>query len=145
MTSTRYYLADADFRVALESDDLNLLRSVAGALGAPRWPLFLGRKAFVPNFPVCRGVRRETSMFDALQQEPWFYRSLHERPEHGRPFSLRAVIEVASPDESDGVRIDTVDSFASREFRLRHVTTKWVEITTNLIQEDCHVPLPIDS
>jgi CRISPR system Cascade subunit CasD len=50
--STRYYLADAWFLVGLESTDRMFLEDIDAALGAPRWPLFLGRKAFVPSLPV---------------------------------------------------------------------------------------------
>ncbi len=50
--SRRYYLADADFLVGLESDDEDLLRRLDAALADPHWPLFLGRRAFVPGEPV---------------------------------------------------------------------------------------------
>jgi CRISPR system Cascade subunit CasD len=145
VTSSRYYLADADFRVALEGEDVGQLRLLAAALAEPRWPLYLGRKAFVPNHPLCRGIRLGVPMFDALQREPWFYRSAREKPTEGEPLSLRAVVEAVEPGDSDGVRTDTTDSFASRDFRLRHITTKWIELPPDLIQEECHVPLAVDS
>jgi CRISPR system Cascade subunit CasD len=50
--SERYYLSDAHFLVGLESDDEALLRALDAALVAPHWPLCLGRKAFVPAWPV---------------------------------------------------------------------------------------------
>ncbi len=50
--SERYYLSDAHFLVGLESDDEALLRALDAALAAPYWPLCLGRKAFVPAWPV---------------------------------------------------------------------------------------------
>ena len=50
--STRYYLADAWFTVGLESEDQALLERIDTALERPRWPLFLGRKAFLPSLPV---------------------------------------------------------------------------------------------
>ena len=46
VVSHRDYLADASFTVGLESEDLQLLQSIADALRCPKWPLFLGRKAF---------------------------------------------------------------------------------------------------
>lgn len=49
--SWRYYLADAAFLVGLEGDR-TLLEKVHEALRNPRWPLFLGRKAYVPSPPV---------------------------------------------------------------------------------------------
>lgn len=48
----RYYLADAAFLVGLESDDRALLERLHHAVLAPRWPLFLGRRAFVPGLPL---------------------------------------------------------------------------------------------
>ena len=50
--SNRYYLADADFLVGLESDDKAQLRPLYNALKEPSWQLYLGRKAFVPGVPV---------------------------------------------------------------------------------------------
>ena len=50
--SDRYYLADADFLVGLESGDAALLRRLHDALQNPVWQLYLGRKAFVPSVPV---------------------------------------------------------------------------------------------
>ncbi len=46
VVSYRDYLADASFTVGLQSEDLQLLQSIADALRCPKWPLFLGRKAF---------------------------------------------------------------------------------------------------
>lgn len=51
--SWRYYLADAAFLVGLESPvDTDLLGQVEKALLNPRWPLFLGRKGYLPSPPV---------------------------------------------------------------------------------------------
>ncbi len=46
VVSYRDYLADASFTVGLQSEDLRLLQDIADALQSPKWPLFLGRKAF---------------------------------------------------------------------------------------------------
>ncbi len=58
--SWRYYLSDAAFLAALEGDD-ELLKKVHGALLNPRWPLFLGRKSYVPSPPpyLSDGMRQE--------------------------------------------------------------------------------------
>ena len=47
----RDYLADAAFHVALEGDS-DLLTRILSALHRPRYPIFLGRKAYVPSLPV---------------------------------------------------------------------------------------------
>ena len=52
VVSERFYLADAAFLVGLHSDDRALLEDLYAALQAPRWPLFLGRKACVPGEPL---------------------------------------------------------------------------------------------
>ena len=49
--SIRHYLADAWFTVGLEGDR-PLLERIDGAIAAPHWPISLGRKAFVPGWPV---------------------------------------------------------------------------------------------
>lgn len=49
--SWRYYLADAAFLVGLEGEK-TLLERAHTALRNPRWPLFLGRKGYVPSPPV---------------------------------------------------------------------------------------------
>jgi CRISPR system Cascade subunit CasD len=50
--SKRFYLSDACFLVGLESDDQSLLTELHRRLCDPVWPLYLGRKAFVPGEPV---------------------------------------------------------------------------------------------
>jgi len=49
--SQRYYLADALFLVTVEGDP-DLLAQLHQALPYPRWPLYLGRRAFVPTRPL---------------------------------------------------------------------------------------------
>jgi CRISPR system Cascade subunit CasD len=47
--SRRYYLADAVFLVGLEGEDRGLLERAHRALKNPFWPLFLGRKGYLPS------------------------------------------------------------------------------------------------
>ncbi|MDR4471084.1 MAG: type I-E CRISPR-associated protein Cas5/CasD [Nitrospira sp.] len=58
--SYRHYLADAWFIVGLEGEDDVLLRAIDAALCAPHWPLFFGRKAFVPGLPVSFSSKDDT-------------------------------------------------------------------------------------
>jgi CRISPR system Cascade subunit CasD len=51
VVSQRYYLADALFLVVLHGDP-DPITELAHALPQPRWPLFLGRRAFVPTRPL---------------------------------------------------------------------------------------------
>src|SRR5581483_8791529 len=88
--SDRYYLADADFLVALGGDDVALLKELHGALARPRWQLSLGRKSFVPGCSVWLpdGLRTEGALLDTLKTYPW------HRPPRNVPARLRLVVEV---------------------------------------------------
>jgi CRISPR system Cascade subunit CasD len=50
--SWRYYLADAAFLVGMESSEAALLQALQEALRNPAWPLYLGRKGYLPSPPV---------------------------------------------------------------------------------------------
>jgi CRISPR system Cascade subunit CasD len=47
--SWRFYLADGVFLAGLAGDDRALLEQIHAALRNPVWPLFLGRKGYVPS------------------------------------------------------------------------------------------------
>jgi CRISPR system Cascade subunit CasD len=124
--SRRYYLADADFLVALEGED-GLLRRLEGALRRPVWRLCLGRKAFVPGVPVWVPDAGPGSAWwslplrEALERYPW-------RPtpgEQGTPGRLRLALE-SGPGPEASVRQDVPVDFAARRFRVRYVVTDWV-------------------
>jgi len=102
--SRRYYLSDAAFLVALESENSVLLTRLQGALQNPRWTLFLGRKAFPPSAPIYLkdGLRSNQDLLTAMQTYPW----LSEVKD--RPDQLRVVLE---DESSDQVRPDQPLSF----------------------------------
>ncbi len=54
----RFYLMDASFLVALGGDGA-LVECIGGALEAPKWPLFLGRRACPPAVPVFAGFSED--------------------------------------------------------------------------------------
>jgi len=120
--SNRYYLADARFLVGLESADRELLERIDAALRDPFWPIFLGRKSFVPSEPVHLagpGVR-ELPLLDALRGHP-----VVPDVKGKKPGSHRYVIENdADPSESSAARLTRPDqpiSFEPRRFGLRQV------------------------
>lgn len=121
--TTRYYLSDATFLVGLEGDDLALLHALHSALHDPVWPLYLGRKAFVPGEPVWLGdgLQQDTGLEAALHAYPWLGRDSRtwERLEQ-----VRWVLEDPSGSE---VRPDQPLSFAARRFVQRRVTTTFVD------------------
>ncbi len=128
--STRFYLSDADFIVGLEGEDLETLEIVQKALLKPKWQLFLGRKAFVPDLPVYfrEGIFADKSLEDFLKSHE-LNKILQEHKEifgesiRNDPLRQRLVIE--SPDGSE-TRQDVPLSFAARRFTNRRVKTKFI-------------------
>ncbi len=121
--SNRYYLADALFLVGLEGVDLALLERIHGALRNPVWPLFLGRKAFVPGEPVWLedGLKPGLDLEAALRG----FRYLSDRP---APERLRLVLEDLN---GATVRSDQPLSFAhgSRRFAPRRMTVQFMQLS----------------
>jgi CRISPR system Cascade subunit CasD len=122
--SRRYYLSDASFLVALADDDLALLQELHEALRNPVWPLFLGRKAFVPGAPVWLddGLQRGSTTETLLETYPWLGSGAGKLPER-----VRVVTEDMQGAE---VRPDWPLSFAERRFAPRRVTTAFIPTLT---------------
>ncbi len=121
--SWRRYLADADFLVGVEArlpEEEALLGRLDAALAQPAWPLYLGRKAFVPGEPVRLpdtpplgpGLRQGQALARALLSYPWPERRPGDRADP--PNRLRFVIE---DPEGDQVRMDVPVSFAPLDRR----------------------------
>lgn len=125
--SKRYYLADAAFLVGLEGENLSLLQEVQEALQKPRWPLFLGRKAFVPSAPVylSDGLRRDADLIEALSTYPYLSRG-------PVPERVRLVIE---DSEGSIVRQDQPLSFAERRFAPRRVRVQFIRSPAGVLEE----------
>jgi CRISPR system Cascade subunit CasD len=127
--STRHYLADADFLVAL-AGDAGLLKQLDESLAAPVWPLYLGRKAYVPGLQV-RLDLVEGDLVNVLATRPWRRRHSYDKPEmeHDRrtPRPLRLVVETefgVGPE----VRQDMPLSFHPRHYTIRHVRTEFIPV-----------------
>lgn len=144
--STRDYLADAEFIVGLESPDDGLLRSLDNALQHPVWPLYLGRKSFVPSMPVhIPGCLSDNPLRDTLANYHWLARTPREQKQilavidageqKGKPYYLRIVFDAEFGTTSE-VRCDVPISFAERRFTIRHIQTDWAELTPDMIQEE---------
>jgi CRISPR system Cascade subunit CasD len=115
--STRWYLADADFLVGLESEDLQLLETLQNAVKNPKWQLFLGRKAFVPSVPIylAKGGIQTGELEDVLSDFVI---------EDFSNFGNRLVIEKINGDE---VRQDVPLCLKTRRFSIRRVETKFIK------------------
>ena len=122
--SRRYYLADADFLVGLEGPRL-LLATVHEALRSPRWPLFLGRKGYVPGLPpYVPGGLVDGALLEALaawRGTPGSAAAARQTAVGSSP-GWEAVIECAAGELGD-VRQDVPLSFslAGRRFGRRRV------------------------
>jgi CRISPR system Cascade subunit CasD len=128
--STRYYLADARFLVGLEGD-LDLLRQIHHALRDPHWPLYLGRKAFVPGEPVWLedGLWPQADLAQALATYHWLGSDPKRYPEQ-----VRVVWEDADGAE---VRTDQPVSFAERRFLARRVRTDFLPAPPTKEERSC--------
>lgn len=137
VVSPRFYLSDAGFLVGLEGDDQPLLRQLHAALRAPRWPLALGRKAFVPSQPLWFDSRNAgDGPFDGLHPGV-LEAALREQPrvaparfeQRGAP--VRLLIEHA---DAGALRHDQpIAPFAERRFGPRFVQSGVLD----------HVPEPV--
>lgn len=109
VVSCRDYLADASFTVGLQSEDLQLLQSIADALRSPKWPLFLGRKAFPLTVPPLKPgeAPKEGCLKDHLLSDDK---------------KKRVVLE--SPD-GERTQHDWPLCFSERRFKPRTMTTRF--------------------
>lgn len=127
VTSQRHYLSDARFLVGLESNDMSLLEDIEDGLQHPIWPLFLGRKSFVPSVPVYLhdgSIKTNIELEQALDEYPFRYLQKWEKKIRE---PLRVVLETARADFGDLTRNDVPLSFDKRDFGLRQVRTDWIE------------------
>lgn len=98
---TRYFLSDASFLAAVESEDKSQLQNIADALRSPAFPLFMGRRSCPVHPGLVVGVA-DTSGEQALRDhQTWYASELHKKasPKH---VSL-ALYRDARPTEVGGV------------------------------------------
>jgi CRISPR system Cascade subunit CasD len=125
--SDRWYLADADFLVGLESDDEALLRVLNEALAHPVWQLFLGRKSFVPALQVrVLDAPLESPLLETLEKYDWKTDRKGNLPERLR-VAIDASAEGVPGNWQTEIRQDVPLSFAGRSFTIRQVKTGFIE------------------
>jgi CRISPR system Cascade subunit CasD len=136
--SDRYYLADARFLVAL-SGPSTLLDQVEGALLAPEWPVYLGRKSCPPSAPPVpalpgRPTRgRADSLLAAVTGHPWLPRAAGTSDVGERREPVASVVieleagEPAPPGAARELRRDVPLSLSRRLFGERFVYEKRVD------------------
>ncbi len=120
--SPRTYLQDAAF-LAIFDGPTPLLQQAATALGAPKWPLYLGRKCCPPSRPVLECLDGQfASLREALRGYPWDWSGkviLHNK----YPDRLRCVLEDTSGGaiRSDCMRVNPARMYNFRQVSLYHV------------------------
>lgn len=150
VVSNRYYLADALFLVVMEGDP-SLLAKLHAAVQRPHWPLFFGRKAFVPARPlVASGQDGEpltaVGLVDkpldvVLDEHPWLEirEDLRRREvrkiEREEAVFLRTVVDCPSVSPGAESRRDHPVSFtrSDRRFAARSVCIGNVPLTAGMI------------
>lgn len=88
----RYYWSDAVFLAFVEGP-LPLLEGLSEAIHAPRFPLYLGRRACAPTLPIVADIRDE-EMAHVVDTHPWAAAHFHrERLRNEESVSLRVVAD----------------------------------------------------
>ena len=129
--SQRYYLADAVFTAAVESEDDTLLDELDAALHAPIHAPYLGRRSCPPARPVRLGLHRGDHLTAALREAPWQASPWYRKQRRKEPTVSLTVLREAGVDEhgTDVLR-DQPLSFAAahRRHALRTVVTTTVHV-----------------
>lgn len=142
----RDYLSDAEFHVAIEGD-LEQLKRIYEALNKPVYPLFLGRKSYVPALPVV--YPKGQSLF-VTQKSPleFLSTSIPVRSMNVYPAAtlcldkdeseIRRIRFVVQDDQKSGeMRNDIPSSFHiyDREYKPRYIKNIFCEVRVGKNQE----------
>jgi CRISPR system Cascade subunit CasD len=80
LVTRREYLCDASFLVALQGDSA-LIAELEGAIKAPKWALYLGRKCCPPSRPLLEPPAGDfPDLLSALKAAPWRRRLKGDEP-----------------------------------------------------------------
>lgn len=122
--TTRYYLQDASFTVALSGDDDELTRLEA-AMRSPRWPLFLGRRSCPMSTPPVLGLV-DGGAAEAITSA---YLQSHDA-RRNEATHLRLVTDTAPSATDAEPRYDLPLSFreGARRYGKRYVRTSWLDV-----------------
>lgn len=117
---TRYYLEDAVFVAAIESDNDSFIDELAGAVQRPRFPLFLGRRS-CPAPPNLYLGKFRGSAVDALRATDWQATRAHRKTR--APKLSLPIFRDATQGETGIARRDVPISFSQehREYGWRDV------------------------
>ncbi|MBS6634515.1 type I-E CRISPR-associated protein Cas5/CasD [Rothia mucilaginosa] len=128
--STRMYLSDAVFVVALEGER-EQLETIESALKKPVYPLYLGRRACPAGYDLVLGIRDESAE-GALRSLDWQVPE-YRRKDFPSPVALR-ILRDALPGERGDLVQDVPVSFSPeyRQYVAREVVTVEPLVLENL-------------
>ncbi|MBB5801240.1 CRISPR system Cascade subunit CasD [Saccharothrix ecbatanensis] len=123
VVSERYYLADALFLVIVEGKP-ELLRQLSYAIDSPCWPVFFGRRAFVPARPLLTrtGLTNQPAI-QVLSTHPWLENDPDIRTSESdktERVPLRTVIDCEAVTAGAVLRRDHPISFTHGDRRHGH-------------------------
>lgn len=121
--SQRYYLADAVFVAGWESPERGFLEELQAALRAPRFPLYLGRRAFPPAGPIWTEIV-EQELVGALRETPW-----RARKSYSDRFGEAAPTLEILVDAQPGERVDHSLQDVPRSFDPRRRQYGWRDVS----------------
>lgn len=130
VVSTRFFLAQAAFLVGLEGDAA-LLEQLVDALRRPYWPIYLGRKSYVPSEPLILSEEpvQSVSLEKALRSVPWpVSETVPQRVRMALPPSvIRVVLEERDLNRAERTQLDQPvgAAFRDRRFTLRGIRTEF--------------------
>ncbi|GAA1314536.1 type I-E CRISPR-associated protein Cas5/CasD [Saccharothrix xinjiangensis] len=137
VVSERYYLADALFLVVLEGDPV-LLEELNDRVDRPHWPLFFGRRAFVPARPLLTNRALSTEPADTvIATHPWLETDPDTRKAERLNTDrapLRTVTDCGPATPRAEPRHDHPVSIARRTFRTRHILVASTDLTDEMIR-----------
>lgn len=124
--SERFYLADANFLVGFEGNNIEFLSKVHNALAHPKFNIYLGRKSYVPSKPVYipDGLLENMSLLDSFKKYPI------KNQTQDSHIIINCSLEV-DLIEADQIRYDQImkKSFITRKYEQRGI--KYIQIDIN--------------
>jgi CRISPR system Cascade subunit CasD len=121
--SRRYYLADADFLVAM-GGSRDLLEQLYEALRNPVWPLYLGRRGYVASRPIwLPDGFVDTEPVDSLKSYPW-----RPLPRWEKLDRVRLVVECGPEDGQRRLDVPVNFEQGQRVFAPRYVKSLWISV-----------------
>jgi CRISPR system Cascade subunit CasD len=143
MISNRYFLSDGVFLSGFEGP-FDLLESIHSALENPVWPLFLGRKSYVPSEPffLKDGLIRDIPLDKALLRHPLLIgeEELNRRlkPPINGMGKIRMVFESDTPTHES--RYDQPQCFAlgRRKYSQRFVISRVEDIALFNVRKEAN-------